>query len=90
MTLNDRLVRTLGTPSSPDRLAGELAPLPGEMDRLGRQIAALETPEDLREESAALSRSLARTGAGVDRTATSPAAPTGGRWRPPRGGWRTT
>ncbi len=68
--LNERLVKTLNTPGSPGRLAGELAPLSRQLDRLSRQVAALDTPEDLREESAALSRSLARTGAGAGRTAT--------------------
>jgi len=68
--LNERLVKTLNTPSSPGRLAGELAPLSSRLDRLSRQVAALDTPEDLREESTALSQSLARTGAGAGRTAT--------------------
>ena len=67
--VNGQLVDTLNTPSSPGKLADELTPLGGRLNRLSRQVSDLDTPEDLREESAAVSRSLARTGAGADRTA---------------------
>ena len=63
--MNGKLVKTLNTPSSPDRLATELTPLSGELTRLSRQISDLDTPEDLRQESGALTRTLARTGAGA-------------------------
>ena len=69
VTVNGKLVKTLNTPSSPDRLATELTPLSGELTRLSRQIEGLDTPEDLRQESDALSRTLARTGSGADRAA---------------------
>jgi len=71
VTLNGKLVKTLNTPSSPDRLATELTPLSGELTRLSRQISGLDTPEDLRQESDALSRTLARTGSGADRAASA-------------------
>lgn len=67
--VNERLVTTLNTPSSPGKLAAELRPLSGRLARLSREVAALDTPEDLREESEALSRSLARAGQGARRTA---------------------
>lgn len=69
--VNDRLVEAINTAStrSPGRFASELTPLSGEMTTLSRQINALDTPEDLREESGSLSRRLKRTGAGVGRTA---------------------
>ena len=69
LKVNDRIVDTLNTPSSPGKLSRELTPLSGQLTRLGRQIADLDTPEDLRQESAALSRSLTRTGEGAGRTA---------------------
>jgi len=65
VTVNGKLVKALNTPSSPDRLATELTPLSGELTRLSRQISDLDTPEDLRQESGALTRTLARTGAGA-------------------------
>ena len=69
--VNEDLVEAINTAStaSPGRFARELTPLSGEMTTLSRQIRALDTPEDLREESGSLSRRLRRTGAGVDRTA---------------------
>ena len=69
--VNDRMVDTLNTPSSPGKLARELTPMSAQLTRLGRQIADLDTPEDLRQESAALSRSLTRTAGGADRTASA-------------------
>ena len=69
VTVNGKLVKALNTPSSPDRLATELTPLSGELTRLSRQISDLDTPEDLRQESGALTRTLARTGAGADTAA---------------------
>ena len=69
--VNDRMVDTLNTPSSPGKLARELTPLSGQLTRLGRQISDLDTPEDLRQESAALSRSLTRTANGAGRTASA-------------------
>ncbi len=71
VSVNGKLVKTLNTPSSPDKLATELTPLSGELTRLSRQISDLDTPEDLRQESGALSRTLARTGAGADTAATA-------------------
>jgi len=71
LTVNKRLVRTLNTSTSPHRLASELTPLSGELNQLSRQISRLDTPEDLRQESDALSRTLARTGADADRTASA-------------------
>ena len=69
VTVNGKLVKALNTPSSPDRLATELTPLSGELTRLSRQISDLDTPEDLRQESGALARTLARTGTGADTAA---------------------
>jgi hypothetical protein len=73
LTANDRLVRAINTApgKSPTELATELKPLSGEMSRLSRQIAGLDTPEDLRQESAALARDLDRTGRGAGRTASA-------------------
>ncbi len=75
--LNDRLVKVnremvqainTAPERSSQRLATELAPLSRELTRLSRQIAALETPDDLRQESDALTSRLRRTGARADRT----------------------
>jgi len=77
--LNNRLVRVNGelveaintaATRSPRHFATELRPLSGELTRLSRQIGDLDTPEDLREESAVLTRTLKVTGAGANRTAT--------------------
>lgn len=70
--VNDQMVETISTAStrSPRRFAAELTPLSGQLITLSRQIGDLDTPEDLRQESAALTRSLDTTGAGANRTAT--------------------
>ncbi len=69
--VNQELVEAINTASArgPRRLAGELTPLAGELEVLSRQIADLDTPEDLRQESATLTRRLRRTGRGAGSTA---------------------
>lgn len=70
--VNGQMVETINTAStrSPRRFAAKLTPLSAQLTTLSRQIGDLDTPEDLRQESAALTRSLDSTGVGANRTAT--------------------